>query len=173
MSSVQERYEEFVGKEDTLIRSVRTCEQAMALLKDELVYKHRGETCQETLRDMCEWIQQREEKLRREMFRGTLGNDRTSLPIPLSKQTSGSKSTVIHFRFSSAQENTVFISAKTSAWLVTGRSESMTTICPRGVCGSSGSIECRSCSRDVPKLRAILSRVSNVRFFSPRSIWPM
>ncbi|MFJ9501196.1 hypothetical protein [Brevibacillus centrosporus] len=68
MSSVQERYEEFVGKEDTLIRSVRTCEQAMALLKDELVYKHRGETCQETLRDMCEWIQQREEKLRREIF---------------------------------------------------------------------------------------------------------
>lgn len=68
MSSVQERYEEFVGKEDVLIRSVRTCEQAMALLKDELVYKLRGESCQETLRDMCEWIQQREEKLRREIF---------------------------------------------------------------------------------------------------------
>ncbi|RNB90215.1 hypothetical protein EDM59_01860 [Brevibacillus nitrificans] len=68
MSSVQEKYEEFVNKEDTLIRSVRICEQAMSLLKDELVYKHRGETCQGTVRDICEWIQQREEKLRREIF---------------------------------------------------------------------------------------------------------
>lgn len=68
MSSVQEKFEEFVNKEDALIRSVRTCEQAMSLLKDELVYKQRGETCQTKVWDICEWIQQREEKLRREIF---------------------------------------------------------------------------------------------------------
>ncbi|CAM3652014.1 hypothetical protein EDM52_04720 [Brevibacillus invocatus] len=68
MKSVQEKYEELVGKEDTLIRGARTCEKAMYLLKDEMLYKQRGEACQDTLKEVCEWIQQREEKLRREIF---------------------------------------------------------------------------------------------------------
>ncbi|WP_238933497.1 hypothetical protein [Brevibacillus choshinensis] len=82
MNSVQEKYEEFVNKEDTLIRSVRTCEQAMSLLKDELVYKQRGETCQETVRGHLRMDSAVGRKAAEGDLFGAVGNDCSRLPIP-------------------------------------------------------------------------------------------
>ncbi|NGQ95597.1 hypothetical protein G3578_10570 [Brevibacillus sp. SYP-B805] len=66
MKSVQEAYEELVMMEDRLI--AQTCEMAVSILKDELAYRRRGDACHETAREISECIQQREERLRRELF---------------------------------------------------------------------------------------------------------
>ncbi|WP_035296045.1 hypothetical protein [Brevibacillus thermoruber] len=68
MKSVQEAYEELVTLEDRLIAQIQTCEMAVSILKDELAYRRRGDSCHETVREICECIQQREERLRRELF---------------------------------------------------------------------------------------------------------
>lgn len=68
MCSVQEKYEEVVCREDTVIHRIHTYEIALSLLMDGLLYRHRGETCLETVKTICESIREQEEVLRQELF---------------------------------------------------------------------------------------------------------
>lgn len=68
MSSVQETYEELILREDKVILQIKTSEWAVSILMDELLYRQRGNTCGETIKELCERIQEQVEKLRRELF---------------------------------------------------------------------------------------------------------
>ena len=68
MSPIQEAYEELILREDKVILQIKTSEWAVSILMDELLYRQRGNTCDETIKELCEWIQEQELRLRKELF---------------------------------------------------------------------------------------------------------
>lgn len=68
MSPVQEAYEELILRDDKLILQIKTSEWTVSILIEELLYRQRGNTCEETVKQVCEWIHEQEARLRRELF---------------------------------------------------------------------------------------------------------
>ncbi|MCM3625534.1 hypothetical protein M4D70_25485 [Brevibacillus borstelensis] len=68
MNTVQEAYEELVLREDQVILKIKTSEWAVSIFMDELLYRQRGNTCAETIKDLCERIREQEESHRKELF---------------------------------------------------------------------------------------------------------
>ncbi|MCM3625127.1 hypothetical protein M4D70_23165 [Brevibacillus borstelensis] len=69
MNSVREEYEALILREDSVVQGIQTCERALSLLVDELVYRESESSCLETAEAICEAIRQKEEELRKQWHR--------------------------------------------------------------------------------------------------------
>ncbi|MGG3887345.1 hypothetical protein [Brevibacillus panacihumi] len=91
MNTVQEAYEELILREDQVILQIQTSEWAVSILMDELLYRYRGNTCAEMLKELCEQVREQEERLRRDLFVIRWEKTMLACQFPNANKTSGSE----------------------------------------------------------------------------------